>query len=464
MLLCFTTQVQSAVIPEFIPLVKKNYESVVNISTTQRIQAKTASKPGPIIPGIDESSPLNDFLRYLISPNRQKQQNPRELNSQPLGSGFIISTDGYILTNAHVISSATQILVRLSDQRELVAELIGTDKLTDVALLKIDEHDLPAVQISNSDKLEIGQWVLAIGSPFGFDHTASQGIISGLGRNLPHDTYVPFIQTDVAINPGNSGGPLFDLNGNVIGINSQILTKSGGSIGLSFAIPINVALNVAQQLRKNGKVTRGWLGMNAQDLTQNLATSFGLKAPVGALISGVLQSSPADEAGIQAGDIIIEFNGKPVERATELLQYVGFTQLNTEVPVKLLRDGETLTTEVKIIELTDAAATEVALAESSDLSIKSLKIKINELSMDHRRFLNVPKNGVLVKAVYRGPASKSGIHKGDVIMNINHKKVENTRHFLKLVKSLPLDKPVSVLLRRKQGPVYVSVTIPSGDK
>jgi len=452
----------AAVIPEFVPLVKQNYASVVNVSTTQRVNNSNKNSTSTI-PGIEENSPLNEFLRYLLTPRKPKQNQNRSQN-QSLGSGFILSNDGYIITNAHVVDGASQILVRLSDQREFEAELIGKDKPTDIALLKIDEVDLPEVKTFDSDKLDIGQWVLAIGSPFGLEHTASQGIISGLGRNLPSGMYVPFIQTDVAINPGNSGGPLFDLEGRVIGVNSQIFTKSGGSIGLSFAIPINVALNVAEQLKSNQKVTRGWLGVNAQNLTQDLAKSFGLKAPIGALVAGILQSSPADQAGILPGDIIIEFNNKPIESGTALVRSVGFTIINAEVPVKLIRNNEEITLTVQVKELTDDVATQVALAESGDLSIKSLAIKVNDLTEEHRRQLLVAENGVIVKATYRGIASRAGIRRSDVIMQIDGKYIKSARHFLELAKELPLDRPISLLIRRISGPVYLSVTIPSSTK
>ena len=452
----------AAVIPEFVPLVKQNYASVVNVSTTQRVNTRNRNLP-PSIPGIEENTPLNEFLRYLLTPRKSKQQQDRNQN-QSLGSGFILSNDGYIITNAHVIDGASQILVRLSDQREFEAELIGKDTPTDIALLKIDEIDLPEVKTFDSDKLDIGQWVLAIGSPFGLEHTASQGIISGLGRSLPSGMYVPFIQTDVAINPGNSGGPLFDLGGRVIGVNSQIFTKSGGSIGLSFAIPINVVLNVADQLKLNQKVTRGWLGVNAQNLTQDLAKSFGLKAPIGALVAGVLQSSPADQSGILPGDIIIEFNNKPIESGTALIRAVGYTIINAEVPVKLIRNNEEITLDVQVKELTEDVATQVALAESGDLSIKSLAIKINDLTEEHRRQLLVAENGVIVKATYRGIASRAGIRRSDVIMQIDGKYIKSARHFLDLSKELPRDKPISLLIRRISGPVYLSVTIPAGEK
>jgi len=448
-------------IPEFVSLVKNNSASVVNISTPHRISKSSSSSP---IPGIEENSPLNEFLRYLLTPRKPKQNRDRAQGPQSLGSGFILSSDGYIVTNTHVIDGAKQILVRLSDQREFEAELIGKDKPTDIALLKIDEVDLPAVRTFNSDKLDIGQWVLAIGSPFGLEHTASQGIISGLGRNLPRDAFVPFIQTDVAINPGNSGGPLFDLEGRVIGVNSQIFTTTGGSIGVSFAIPINVALNVAEQLKTDKKVTRGWLGINAQNLTHNLAKSFGLKAPVGALISGVLQSSPADQAGLLPGDIIIEFNNKAIDSGTSLVRTVGFTPVDTEVPVTLIRDKEELTFSVLVKELTDDAATEVALAESGDLSIKPLKIKVNDLTEEYRKKLLIPENGVVVKAVYRGISSKAGIRRGDVIMQIGGAYVKNARQFLELAKELPTNQPISILIRRKAGPAYISLTIPNKEK
>jgi len=446
-------------LPDFISLVKQHSAAVVNISTTQRLHAVSNTKQKSILPGIEESSPLNNLLRYLLNPEKPEPRTKKAFKSQSLGSGFLISSDGYVLTNVHVIKDATQIIVTLSDHREIPANLIGEDKITDVALLKIDETDLPFVKTGNSDALDIGQWVLAIGSPFGLDHTASQGIISGLGRNLPHDTYVPFIQTDVAINPGNSGGPLFNVNGEVIGINSQIFTKTGGSIGLSFAIPINVAIDVAKQIRSQGKVKRGWLGMTTQDLTQELATSFGLKAPVGALVSGIVQGSPSELAGVIPGDVIVEFNNKPVERSASVIQLLGVSKVNSHVPIKLLRNGKILHLSAFITELNSDLVTKLSLAESGDIIINELGIKVSDLSQDQREYMHIRKNGVLVKSIRKGVATKAGIHRADVIMQVGNKTIMNAQHLASVIKEIDKSDPVALLVQRPSGPVFLSVKL-----
>lgn len=459
LIICFN-QTNAKPLPDFVSIVKQNYTSVVNISTTKRIVRKSTNNPPPQIPGVEENTPLYDFLNYLLNPAKPKKNKKKGFSEQSLGSGFFISSDGYVLTNAHVVKDATQIIVTLSDHREFPAELVGLDSLTDVALLKIDEHNLPTVTTINSDSLEIGQWVLAIGSPFGLDHTASQGIISGLGRSLPHESYVPFIQTDVAINPGNSGGPLFNVNGKVVGINSQIYTKTGGSIGLSFAIPINVALDVAKQIKQQGKVRRGWLGVTTQDLTQDLARSFGLKTPEGTLVSGIIHGSPSEEAGILPGDIIVEYNNSKIERSSNLIHLLGLTKINTNVPIKLIRNGKKIVVSARITELNQSVATKLALAGSGDLIIKTLNIKVGDLTQEQREYMKIPKNGILVKSIQRGLATKSGIHKADVIVKLNNQSIENSQHFKKMIQSMPKNKPISVLIQRRTGPVFLTINIP----
>ncbi|OGS93081.1 MAG: protease Do, partial [Gallionellales bacterium GWE2_58_10] len=297
----FISLAQANGLPDFTELVEKQGPAVVNVSTTQIIRNAQG------FPNIPENDPFYEFFR------RFAPQMPREQESQSLGSGFIISADGYIMTNAHVVDSADKITVRLTDKREFSAKVIGADKRTDVALLKIEATGLPKVTVGDPDKLRVGEWVIAIGSPFGFDSSVTAGIVSAKGRSLPQENFVPFIQTDVAINPGNSGGPLFNMNGEVVGINSQIYTRSGGSMGLSFAIPIDVATQVTDQLRASGKVTRGRIGVMIQELTSELAESFGLSKPVGALISHVEKDGPADKAGIEASDVILKFDGKLVD-------------------------------------------------------------------------------------------------------------------------------------------------------
>ncbi|MFT6624533.1 MAG: serine protease Do, partial [Cycloclasticus sp.] len=292
-------------LPDFTALVEANSNAVVNISTTQKSpQLQSFLPPDFEIP---ENAPYGDLLKHFFG---ERGAIPRQRDSHSLGSGFIISRDGFLLTNHHVVKDADEIIVRLQDRRELKATLVGSDERTDVALLKVEANDLPVVKFGSSEALKVGEWVFAIGSPFGFDSSVTAGIVSAKGRSLPQENYVPFIQTDVAINPGNSGGPLFNLNGEVVGINSQIYSRSGGFMGLSFAIPIDVALNVSNQLKESGHVVRGWLGVRIQDVTRELAESFDMKKPHGALVAQVLPDSPAEKAGIKVGDVIVSFNGQ----------------------------------------------------------------------------------------------------------------------------------------------------------
>ena len=318
---------QNKELPDFTDLVEKQGAAVVNISTTQILHNEQN------LPNLPEGDPFYDFFR------RFAPQMPRDQESQSLGSGFIISADGYIMTNAHVVDHAEKITVRLTDKREFTAKVIGVDRRTDVALLKIEATGLPKITVGDPNKLKVGEWVVAIGSPFGFDNSVTAGIVSAMGRSLPQDNYVPFIQTDVPINPGNSGGPLFNMNEEVVGINSQIYTRSGGSMGLSFAIPIDVAMQVSEQLRTSGRVTRGRIGVTIQELTQELAESFGLSKPNGALISSVEKNAPADKAGIQASDVILKFDGKSVNNSSDLPRIVAAVKPGNKVEVELWRKG-----------------------------------------------------------------------------------------------------------------------------
>lgn len=308
-------------LPDFTPLVESASPAVVNISTKQKVPARGATAQMPELEGLPPI--FREFFEHSIpqmpgAPGRGQQR-----EAQSLGSGFIISDDGYVLTNNHVVAGADEIIVRLPDRSELEAKLIGADPRSDVAVLKVEGKGLPTVKIGRSDELKAGEWVLAIGSPFGFDHTVTAGIVSATGRSLPNESYVPFIQTDVAINPGNSGGPLFNLKGEVVGINSQIFTRSGGFMGLSFAIPIDVAMDVANQLRTDGKVNRGWLGVVIQEVNKDLAESFGLERPAGALVAQVMDGGPAARSGLRVGDVILSLNGKPIVMSADLPHLVG---------------------------------------------------------------------------------------------------------------------------------------------
>jgi serine protease Do len=446
----------AASLPDFTGLVQQVAPAVVNISTTQKIKHPHGKRPNVEIPDLPEDSPWGDLLRKFFG----DENGPEEYNTQSLGSGFIIDPNGYIITNNHVIKGADEIIVRLSDRRELKAKLIGTDPRSDVALLKIDAKNLPVVKIGNSDKLKAGQWVMAIGSPFGFDHSVSAGIVSAIGRNLPSENYVPFIQTDVAINPGNSGGPLFDLDGEVVGINSQIYSRTGGFMGLSFAIPINVATNVIKQLKAKGKVSRGWLGILIQDINRELAESFGMKEPMGAVVLKVLDNSPAEKAGFKIGDVVTEFNGKIINRSSDLPIAVGNTPVGETAKVKVIREGKTIELNVKIAELPSEdklASTETP--EEEPAKSNRLGIAVEDLTSDQRHRLEIKKGGVVVKDVTDGPAADAGIHRGDILLKLNGHDIKNVRQFRELIAKLPVGKPLPILIQRNSSPIFLALKI-----
>jgi serine protease Do len=448
--------------PDFSKLAQENSAPVVNISSTRKVsQQELEQQFLPPLPDFPENSPFNEFFKRFFGP--QGPGPSGTFKTQSLGSGFIISSDGYVLTNAHVIDDADKILVKLSDRRELPAKVIGSDKLSDVALLKIRASALPTVHIGDSNQLKVGQWVLAIGSPFGLDHTATQGIISAVGRSLPGDTYVPFIQTDVPLNPGNSGGPLLDLNGNVVGINAQIYTRTGGYMGLSFAIPIDVAMDVVHQLQTKGHVTRGWLGVTIQDVTQELARSFGLDKPHGALVSGVMANSPAQQAGIKTGDIIVAFDHKPITNSSDLPPLVGTTKPSTTVPFTLIRNGKEITLAVNIKELPEKLTTTLASGEPTDHSETWLNIIVSNLTPQQRKELEIPAGGVLVQDVAPGIAADAGIRPGDVILSLNSVEVTDIAQLKSLIEQLPHDKPIPVLIKRAEGELFLALKIPNED-
>jgi serine protease Do len=444
-------------LPDFTRIVENSGAAVVNISTTQKVKRKGNGIPhGGRPPGFPEGAPFDDFLKKFFDGDQQ-----REYNARSLGSGFIISKDGYILTNHHVINGADEIIVRLNDRRELEAELIGSDQRSDVALLKVDAEDLPVVKLGDSSKVKVGEWVLAIGSPFDFDHSVTAGIVSAVGRSLPNENYVPFIQTDVAINPGNSGGPLFNLDGEVVGINSQIYSRTGGFMGLSFAIPMDLATDVVDQLKNRGHVSRGWLGVLIQDVTRELAESFGMDKPIGALVSQVLDDSPAEKAGFKVGDVILEFGSHKVATSASLPPIVGVTPIDKEVKVKVMRDGRSKILKVVIGELPADDEIELAGGKGSDTaSDKRLKVKVKDLTNNQREELGIAENGVLVVNVDNGPARDAGIRAGDVMMMINNKKIRDAKHFRELVADLPAGKPVAALVQRRNGPSFVAIKLP----
>ncbi len=458
MLLTLSLAAQArASLPDFTELVEDHGAAVVNISTTQKLKRPKAPRmPHGLPEGIPEG-PFGDLFRHFFG-DPGGGGGIEQYDAKSLGSGFIISSDGYVLTNHHVIKDATEILVRLSDRRELVAELIGSDERSDVALLKIDADRLPVVKIGSSEKLKVGEWVLAIGTPFGFDHSATAGIVSAKGRALPRENYVPFIQTDVAINPGNSGGPLFNLDGEVVGINSQIYSRTGGFMGLSFAIPIDMAMKVVKQLKDSGHVTRGWLGVLIQDVTRELAESFGMDKPRGALVAKVVPGSPAEAAGLKVGDVITKFNGKAIILSSDLPPLVGITPVGEKVRVEILRNGKVKTLSVKLGELSEDDL-QLAGGEPKSAKASRLKITVSDLTPEQRKRLDISEKGVLVNQVQAGPARKAGVRRGDVILMINNVEVTDAKQFRELVKGLPAGKSVPMLVQRRGGPVFLALKI-----
>jgi serine protease Do len=450
-------QVVLAQLPDFTNMVKTNGVAVVNISTTQK--ARPIPKGMPKNQQLPEGMPpeMEELFKHFFNdPNGGGFGVPED--TQSLGSGFIISGDGYVLTNHHVVKDADEIVVKLTDRRELVAKLIGSDARTDVAVLKVQATGLPVVNIGSPNSLKVGEWVLAIGSPFGFDQSVTAGIVSAKGRSLPGGNYVPFIQTDVAINPGNSGGPLFNMGGKVVGINSQIYSRTGGFMGLSFAIPIDVAMNVVEQIKKGGKAAHGWLGVQIQDVTRQLAESFGMKRPHGALVAKVIPKSPAEKAGLQIGDVITEFNGRPIETSADLPPMVGMTPINETAKLTIIRQGETETVGFKIGLLPDEEP-KMPLEKTESKPNNKLGVKVTDITDEQRESLENVKNGVLVQDVESGIAADAGIQPGDVILRIQNNVIRSVSDFDKIVKNLPVGKSVAVLIQRRGSPVFLALKI-----
>lgn len=446
--LCLLIPLQaSAQLPDFTELVEKQGAAVVNISTTQAARAGLSQQ----LPQLDENDPFYEFFRRFI-PNPGPGQ--REFQPQSLGSGFIISADGYILTNAHVIDGAEEVTVRLTDKREFKAKVIGADKRTDVALIKIEAGNLPTLRFGDPNRLKVGEWVVAIGSPFGFDNTVTAGIVSAKGRSLPQENFVPFIQTDVAVNPGNSGGPLFNLRGEVVGINSQIYSRTGGFMGLSFAIPIDVANDIAQQLRTTGKVTRGRVGVVIQQVTKELADGFGLPKPQGALVNSVEKGGPADKGGIEAGDVILRFDGKPVSASEDLPRIVGGTKPGSKVAVQIWRNKATRELQVVVAELTDdRTARQARSGKPQPPAAGQFGMGLIELTEAQRKELKV-EGGVFVDSV-QGAAARAGLRRGDVILAVNNQDVKSIEQFRQLMGSFDKGRIVALLVRRGGNSLYI---------
>jgi len=443
----------SAVAVDFSDLVEKNAPAVVNISASTKAKKRTLS--------LQQQQQIPEAFKRFFGEDFGFAPQPRD--RQSFGSGFIISKEGYVLTNNHVVDHADKVIVKLNDRRELEAEVIGTDERTDVALLKIKADNLPIVQIGNPQTLKVGQPVLAIGSPFGFDYSATAGIVSAKSRALPNESYVPFIQTDVAINPGNSGGPLFNSDGQVIGINSQIYSRSGGYMGLAFAIPIDVAMDVVEQLKDNGKVSRGYLGVVIQDIDRDLAEAYGLAKPAGALVAKVLPDTPAEKSGLKEGDIILAFNGQDIGLSSELPQLIGRTKVGKKVPLTLLREGKKMDIPFEVASLPDddEADTDKQAAEPD---LNSLGIGLRNLTEQEKTQLKLDDGVVVLRLAEDGAAAEAGIRPNDVIVRVKNQRVKDTQEFIKIAKKLPANKAVPVVINRAGQPRILALRIEGTDK
>ena len=440
-------------LPDFTVLAEQQGSKVVNISSIKNAVNRGNQQLSP-----QEEHMQEFFNRFGIpmppgmGPNDQQQK-----QMSATGSGFILESDGYIITNAHVVGEADSIIVKLADKREFQAKLLGIDRRTDVALLKIDAKDLPAVKLGNPKNIKVGEWVAAIGSPFGLENTMTVGVVSAKGRALPQqENYVPFIQTDVAINPGNSGGPLFNTNGEVIGINSQIYSRTGGYMGLSFAIPIDVAMDVANQLKNNGKVVRGWLGIAIQEVTDELTEALGLKDKSGALVAAVNKGAPAGKAGIEAGDVILKFNNKVIETSSDLPKYVRLTKPNNVVPVEIWRKGNIKTLRVKIGEMPDdrmQASNKKTIKESAN----RIGLVLKEATAKDKKMLD-GRNGLVVTKA-SGPAVSSQIREGDIILALNNTPVTSVRAFNREINKTPKGKTIALLIYRNGDTLFVPVKV-----
>ena len=462
----------SRTLPDFTDLVEIVGPSVVNIRTIDKVAVNPVAGPNPNNGGPNSGGPSDEELQELFrrffgmpppgkpgtpgqprQPNRPQQQ-PEE-QPRGVGSGFILTNDGFIMTNAHVVDGADQVIVTLTDKREFTARIVGADKRTDVAVVKIEASGLPPVKIGDPNRLKVGEWVMAIGSPFGLENTVTAGIVSAKGRDT--GDYLPFIQTDVAINPGNSGGPLINMRGEVVGINSQIYSRSGGFMGISFSIPIDEAVQVSTQLRSSGRVQRGRLGVGIGDVSKEVAESLGLGKPQGALVSNVEAGSPADKAGIEAGDIILKFDGKKIEKSSDLPRAVGGTKPGTASTVTVFRRGSTKDYPIMVGEFEPDRAAQKATPEKATPpnAAQLLGLTVSDLTEALKKELNL-KGGVRVDAV-ADPALKAGIREGDVVVQVANTEVADVKAFTQLLTRLDKNKPINVLLRRGEWAQYTVI-------
>jgi serine protease Do len=463
------TQAQAqAALPNFADLVEKHGPAVVNIRTEARAQRTQ-------IPGLSEDDPMFEFFRRFMPPDQrgaprgrddkngkgEPRQGPRgPLRPFGLGSGFVISADGYIVTNAHVIDNAEEIFVRFTDKREMKAKVIGADKRSDVALVKVEATNLPFLRLGDSNGTRVGEWVLAIGSPFGFANSVTAGILSAKSRDLPADSTasdaVPFLQTDVAVNPGNSGGPLFNLKGEVIGINSQIFSRTGSYAGISFSIPIDYAANVIDQLKKTGKVTRGRIGVAISNVTRDLADSLGLPRTDGAAVGTVEEDSPAAKAGVEVGDVILKIDGRAVESSADLSRTVRAVRPGQKVVLSVWRAGKTRDLTITVGEFKDEEATRTASRGKKETAKPGkLGLAVTEVSAEVKKALKI-KGGVTVEAV-DGASLAAGIEPGDVILRVNNVDIRDLKGYNEAVAKLDAKKPVALLIRDENGTRFVTL-------
>jgi serine protease Do len=446
----------AATVMDVADLVESQGPSVVNISTTTLAKRSVNGAS----PGMQGNEDMQEFFRHFfpgmpVLPGGPGGSMP-DTPSHGEGSGFIVGSDGTILTNAHVVRGADEVIVKLTDKRKFTAKVIGADARTDVAVLKITANNLPVVKLGDPNALRVGEAVAAIGSPFGFENSVTAGIVSAKGRSLPSESYVPYIQTDVAINPGNSGGPLFNMKGEVVGINSQIYSRSGGYQGVSFAIPIDVAMEVVGQLKSGGKVSRGWLGVVIQEVSSDLAESFGLDRPRGALIAQVQPDGPAAKAGLQASDVILKFNGKPVEDSGDLPRMVGTVKPGSTIPLEIWRKGKAQTINVVLSEL----PSEDQVAGKSGNAYLRGGLALAELTVEQRRELGID-YGVLVQEA-TGDALRAGIRTGDVILAVNNRNIASVDNYRKAIATVPVGKVAAILVRRGDGSMYIPLKISAG--
>ena len=454
-LLVFFNNLHAVNLPDFSVIAEEQGDTVVNISVVNESQSNQNINLSR------EDQQLQEFFKRfgipgfpgMTPPGGQQQRKP----ASGTGSGFIIESDGYIITNAHVVFQAETVVVKLADKREFNAEVVGLDRRTDVALLKIKAKNLSKVTFGNSDLIKVGQWVAAIGSPFGLENTMTVGIISAINRALPQENFVPFIQTDVAINPGNSGGPLFDTKGHVIGINSQIYSKTGGSMGLSFAIPIEVAINVAEQLKSNGKVVRGWLGIVIQEVTKELSESFGMRNAKGALVAGIEKKSPAAVGGLLPGDVILKFNKNIINKSSDLPRFVGATKPNVTVPVEILRKSKVILLNIKVGTIPSSEKVSDSRIKNQPNKFNRIGLALQNLSAEQRKKIG-RRNGLLV-ADLKGAALNAGMMKGDIILVVNNTPVKSIQAFNNDLRKIPEGKVIAVLLYRNGDTLFVPVKV-----